>query len=61
LSQQTSQSQNIQQQIDQLHLQIEEFNYQYYVLDDPTVRYAEYDRAMRKLSGLEQNHHFFFK
>jgi len=56
LSQQTSQSQDVQQQVDQLRLQIEEFNFQYYVLDDSTVPDAEYDRVMRKLSDLEQKH-----
>lgn len=56
MSQQNSQPQNIQQQAKQLRFQIEEFNYQYYVLDDPTVPDAEYDRTMRQLSDLEQKH-----
>ena len=40
--------------IQQLSLQIEDYNYQYYVLDNPTVPDAEYDRIMRTLSQVEQ-------
>ena len=40
-------------QITQLKAQIEEFNYQYYVLDNPSVPDAEYDRLMRQLMALE--------
>lgn len=40
-------------QIDQLRKQIQAYDYQYYVLDDPTVPDAEYDRLMRELIQLE--------
>ncbi len=56
MSQNTSQSRTIQQQIDQLRLQIEEFNYQYHVLDTPTIPDSEYDRVMRQLVRLEQKY-----
>lgn len=42
-------------QISQLKAQLEEFNYQYYVLDNPTVPDAEYDRLMRELIALEND------
>ncbi len=34
--------------------QIEQYNYQYYVLDSPTVPDSEYDRLMKELEKLEQ-------
>ncbi|MDH5692450.1 MAG: NAD-dependent DNA ligase LigA [Gammaproteobacteria bacterium] len=42
--------------IEQLREQIEHHNYQYYVLDNPEVPDAEYDRLMRELESLEQAH-----
>lgn len=42
-----------QEQLVQLKNKIEEYNYQYYVLDQPTVPDAEYDRIMRQLQNLE--------
>ncbi len=35
---------------------IEEHNYAYYVLDDPTVSDAEYDRLFRRLQAMEREH-----
>jgi len=40
-------------QIQTLTLQLEEYNHQYYVLDNPTVPDAEYDRLIRELKQLE--------
>jgi len=40
--------------IDRLRADIERHDYQYYVLDAPTVPDAEYDRLMRELQKLEQ-------
>ncbi|TCJ15018.1 NAD-dependent DNA ligase LigA [Parasulfuritortus cantonensis] len=37
----------------QLRAEIERHNYAYYVLDDPTIPDAEYDRLFRELQGLE--------
>src|SRR3954468_5680010 len=39
-----------------LRAKIEQFNYDYYVLDQPTVADAEYDRLFRELQVLEQEH-----
>jgi DNA ligase (NAD+) len=36
--------------------QLDDWNYQYYVLDRPTVPDAEYDRCMRRLLALEAAH-----
>jgi DNA ligase (NAD+) len=37
----------------QLHDQLHEHNYRYYVLDDPVISDAEYDRLLRELQELE--------
>ncbi len=44
---------NIRQEIQQLRETIEQYNYQYYVLDDPAVPDIEYDRLFLKLQKLE--------
>lgn len=44
------------QQIADLRRRLNEWNYQYYVLDDPTVPDYEYDRALRSLEELEALH-----
>jgi len=36
--------------------QLNHYNYQYYVLDDPSVPDAEYDRLMRQLQAMEAEH-----
>jgi len=45
---------NIKQQIEQLREQINQHNYQYYVLDQPSIPDAEYDRLFRELQALEE-------
>jgi DNA ligase (NAD+) len=45
-----------QLQIHKLRQQIERHNYQYYVLDDPVVPDAEYDRLFRELQKIEQDY-----
>ena len=45
-----------QQRVTELHKQINHYNHQYYVLDQPTVPDAEYDRLMRELIALEQQY-----
>ncbi|MDP2560175.1 NAD-dependent DNA ligase LigA [Psychrobium sp. 1_MG-2023] len=42
--------------VTQLTEQLNEYNYQYYVLDNPTVPDAEYDRLIRELQQLESEH-----
>ena len=46
----------VRDRIAQLRADIEHHNYRYYVLDDPTVSDGEYDRLMRELRGLEEEH-----
>ena len=43
----------VNKRIEKLRDQINLYNYQYYVLDDPTVPDAEYDRLMQELNKLE--------
>ena len=45
--------QSFLQQVQQLRQQLEQYSYQYYVLDDPTVPDAEYDLLYRQLQQLE--------
>jgi DNA ligase (NAD+) len=42
--------------IAELRRRIEDANYRYYVLDDPSIPDAEYDRLMRELEALEVAH-----
>lgn len=42
-----------EQEIDALRIEINQHNYRYYVLDDPSVPDAEYDRLLRRLQILE--------
>ncbi len=51
-----SMSKEVASNIQSFREQINEYNYRYYVLDDPTVPDAEYDRLMRALENLEQEH-----
>lgn len=46
--------QTAQQQVKQLREKLNQYGYEYYVLDNPTVPDAEYDRMMRELIGLEE-------
>ena len=43
-----------QKQINKLREEIDFHNYRYYVLDDPAVSDAEYDRLLRELESLER-------
>lgn len=46
--------QEVEKQINQLRDQLNQYNYEYYVLDQPSVPDAEYDRLMQKLIKLEE-------
>ncbi len=46
----------LQTQVALLHQQINQYNHQYYVLDQPSVPDVEYDRLMRELLTIEQEH-----
>src|ERR1700736_5044675 len=41
---------------EKLRHELEEHEYRYYVLDDPTISDAEYDALMRELQALEKEH-----
>ncbi len=47
---------NVKQRVEKLREQIRYHNYRYYVLDDPEIPDAEYDRMMRELQKLEAAH-----
>lgn len=47
---------DIQAKVEALREQIRHHNYRYHVLDDPEVPDAEYDRLMRALQALEDEH-----
>ena len=42
--------------VDELRAQIEHHNYRYYVLDAPEISDADFDKLMRELDALEQQH-----
>ena len=46
----------IEEQVQALRQQLDEWSYQYYVLDQPTVPDYEYDRTLRQLEELEEAH-----
>ncbi|MCV6587884.1 MAG: NAD-dependent DNA ligase LigA [Marinobacterium sp.] len=46
----------IQQQLQQLRDELDTHNYHYYVLDDPQIPDAEYDRLFQQLIALEKQH-----
>ncbi|NNF61141.1 MAG: NAD-dependent DNA ligase LigA, partial [Gammaproteobacteria bacterium] len=48
--------QKIKRRAAKLRAEIEQHNYRYYVLDDPEVADTEYDRLLRELVELEQQH-----
>ncbi|HEB83314.1 MAG TPA: NAD-dependent DNA ligase LigA [Gammaproteobacteria bacterium] len=48
--------QSIQKQIDKLREQLRYHSYRYYVLDDPEIPDAEYDRLYKQLEKLEAEH-----
>jgi len=46
----------IKNEVEALRAALNEHNYRYYVLDEPTVPDAEYDRLFRRLQSLEKDH-----
>ena len=47
---------SVKERIDELRRLLEQYNYEYYVLDNPSVNDAEYDRLMQELIMLENEH-----
>lgn len=52
----TQKTDNIEQELERLRSLIDDYNYQYYVQDNPSIPDAEYDRLYRQLSELESSH-----
>lgn len=52
----TTDSQQFSTTVQALHQKINQYNHQYYVLDEPSVPDAEYDRLMRELITIEQEY-----
>ena len=42
--------------VEELRRLLDDANYRYYVLDDPTLADAEYDKLLRELETLEREH-----
>lgn len=53
---QDSASPNARSRISELRQQIDDHNYRYYALDEPSIPDAEYDRLLNELRALEQQH-----
>ena len=47
---------SLQQQIDTLRHDLRRYEYEYHVLDNPTIPDAEYDRLFHQLKALEAAH-----
>ena len=47
---------SVKERIDEIRILLEKYNYEYYVLDNPSVTDAEYDRLMQELIMLENEH-----
>src|SRR5215471_1377117 len=47
---------NVKAEVERLRRELTLHNYRYYVLDDPLISDAEYDRLFRRLSELENQH-----
>ncbi|MFO8142315.1 MAG: NAD-dependent DNA ligase LigA [Marinobacter sp.] len=52
----TQVSAEIRQRVEELRAALDDHNYYYYVLDDPRIPDAEYDRLFRELQTLEAQH-----
>ncbi|MBK5190589.1 MAG: hypothetical protein JJE19_03725 [Methanosarcinales archaeon] len=46
----------VKNRLDDLRKKIHHHNYRYYVLDEPEISDAEYDRLFQELEGLERKH-----
>ncbi len=51
---------NTQEQIEKLRQEINEHNYNYYVLDNPTISDYGFDMLLEQLISLEKQHPEFF-
>ncbi|MGZ3523873.1 MAG: DNA ligase LigA-related protein, partial [Thermodesulfobacteriota bacterium] len=46
----------MRKRVEKLREEIEYHNYRYYVLDQPEISDAQYDRLMKELEKLEEQH-----
>jgi len=46
----------IKKHAEQLRREINEHNYRYYVLDEPVISDARYDKLLRELQAIEEKH-----
>ena len=51
---------SVQQQIQALREELNQHNYNYYVLDNPTISDFEFDTKLKQLQDLEAQHPEFF-
>lgn len=51
---------NVQEQIESLREELRQHNYNYYVLDSPTISDFEFDQKLKHLEELEKNHPEYF-
>jgi DNA ligase (NAD+) len=49
-------SEAIKKRVEKLREEIEYHNYRYYILDQPEISDAQYDRLMRELEKLEEQY-----
>jgi DNA ligase (NAD+) len=52
----TTTTTDLAQEVERLRREIEEHNYRYHVLNQPTISDAEYDRTFRRLQEIEREH-----
>ena len=51
---------DIKDKINSLRKELHEYNYQYYVLDNPDISDYEFDLKLKELQDLENNHPEFY-
>ena len=51
---------DIQNTIQKLHEELNQHNYNYYVLDNPTISDFEFDQKLKELQELENKHPQYF-
>jgi DNA ligase (NAD+) len=49
-------TETIRKRVEKLREEIEHHNYRYYILDQPEISDAQYDRLMRELEKLEEKY-----
>ena len=56
MSSQNTYDQSLIDELDALKSTLDHYNYQYYVLDDPSVPDAEYDRLFKQVKAIEEQY-----